>query len=153
MRAAPWRGSALVALFLVSASAGVAAREPGDVWLMDGRVALEVFDCAGLACGRIAWLSVPRDGAGDADHDGRDPDPGLHRRALCELTVLWGMRPVGVGRWDDGWFYNPDDGKTYRVSAELASPTTLVARIYMGIPLFGTTKTLTRTARAATGSC
>ena len=35
--------------------------------------------------------------------------------------------------------YNPDDGKTYRVSGALRSPDVFVARIYVGLPVFGET--------------
>jgi uncharacterized protein (DUF2147 family) len=42
------------------------------------------------------------------------------------------------------FLYNPDDGKTYGVTAELKSPDTLTARIFLGIPLFGLTKNLVR---------
>ena len=45
------------------------------------------------------------------------------------------------------WLYNPDDGMTYRVRAELRSADTFVARIYFGIPLFGETWTLLRVPR------
>jgi uncharacterized protein (DUF2147 family) len=39
---------------------------------------------------------------------------------------------------------NPEDGKTYRITTELRSASTIVARIYLGAPLFGKTKTLMR---------
>jgi len=38
------------------------------------------------------------------------------------------------------------DGVTYSLSAEVTSADLIVARIYIGIPLFGTTKTLVRVA-------
>jgi hypothetical protein len=46
----------------------------------------------------------------------------------------------------DGWFYNPDDGKTCSISARLVSPDVIKARVYVGFPLFGETKTLLRVA-------
>ena len=52
----------------------------------------------------------------------------------------------GVDRWEGGWFYNPFDGNTYRVSAKLTSADLIVARIYVGVPIFGKTKTLERVA-------
>jgi uncharacterized protein (DUF2147 family) len=117
---------------------------PQGVWLMDGRVAVQIFDCASLMCGRIIWLEVPRDPQGLLDRDKKNPDPALRERKLCGLTVLWGLHPVGSDRWRDGWFYNPDDGKTYRVKAQLKSADVLVARVYVGVPLLGKTKTLVR---------
>jgi uncharacterized protein (DUF2147 family) len=58
------------------------------------------------------------------------------------LTILHGLRPAGRDHWNSGSLYNPDDGQTYRVSAKLRSPDVLVAGIYVGVPLFGETKTL-----------
>jgi uncharacterized protein (DUF2147 family) len=117
---------------------------PLGVWLMDARVAVQIFDCEEMMCGRIVWLAVPRDSQGALDPDKKNPDMALRQRLLCGLTILWNLRPAGPDRWKDGWFYNPDDGKTYRVSAHLQSADVLVARIYVGIPLFGRTKTLAR---------
>ena len=117
---------------------------PQGVWLMDGRVAVQIFDCASLMCGRIIWLAVPRDPQGLLDRDKKNPAPALRQRKLCGLTVLWGLHPVRSDRWRDGWFYNPDDGVTYRVKAQLKSADVLVARVYVGVPLLGRTKTLVR---------
>lgn len=124
--------------------AGVAL--PQGVWLIDGKVAVQIFDCDGLLCGRILWLRIPRDRQGQFVVDKKNPDPTLRKRPLCGLTILWGLRSTGLERWGDGWFYNPDDGRTYSISAKLDSADVITARIYVGIPLFGRTKTLLRVA-------
>src|SRR5579883_1514460 len=121
-----------------------AAAVPQGVWLMESRVAVQIFDCGNLLCGRILWLAIPRDPQGRLDRDKHNPDPALRQRPLCGLTIIWGLRSTGPDRWGGGRFYNPDDGKTYNISAELTSADTLIARIYVGIPLFGETKTLHR---------
>ena len=120
------------------------AAVPDGVWLIDGKAAVQILDCSGLLCGRILWLQVPRDPEGRLNQDKHNPDPTLRQRRLCGLTILWGLRATGPDRWGGGWFYNPDDGKTYRVSAELRSADLIVARIYLGVPFFGETKTLLR---------
>ena len=99
-----------------------------------------------MACyaGGFFGCRIPRDPQGELDRDKNNPDPALRQRPLCGLTILWDLRPAGPERWQGGWFYNPDDGKTYSVSAQLKSADLLIARIYRGIPLFGETKTLTR---------
>ncbi len=119
---------------------------PQGVWLIDGKAAVQVYDCAGLMCGRIAWLRTPRNPQGQLDRDKHNPDPVLRQRQLCGLTMLRDLRPAGANRWSDGWFYNPSDGKTYRVSAELASANVITARIYVGVPMLGQTRTLVRVA-------
>jgi uncharacterized protein (DUF2147 family) len=120
------------------------ASVPQGVWLIDSEVAVQIFDCSNLLCGRILWLQTPRDPQGQLDRDKNNPDPALRQRRLCGLTILWGLHPTSSERWEGGWFYNPDDGKTYNVSAELTSSDLLVARIYRGVQLFGETKTLHR---------
>ena len=110
---------------------------PQGVWLIDNEVAVQVFDCSNLLCGRVLWLSIPRDPQGRLVLDKKNPEPSLRRRPLCGLTIFWGLRPSGPDRWTDGWFYNPDDGETYDISAELKSADTMEARIYLGLPLLG----------------
>jgi uncharacterized protein (DUF2147 family) len=101
-------------------------------------------------CGRVVWLYKPRDADGQPDRDKHNPDPSLRSRFVCGLTILWALRPDGANRWRDGWFYNPRDGGTYRVTAQLRSDDLIVARIYVWAPLFGATKALVRIPRGAT---
>ncbi len=128
-------------------SPAVSAKIPEGIWLIEPNAVLQVFDCSGLLCGSVVWLRNIRDPAGHIQRDKYNPDPALRQRLLCGLTVLWGLQPSGENKWTSGWFYNPDDGKTYRITAELTSPDTIVARIYLGIPLFGETRTLRRVPR------
>lgn len=65
-------------------------------------------------------------------------------RHLCGLTIIWGLQPGAPGHWTGGWLYDPQDGVTYDVTAELTSPTTISARVYRGVPLFGRTEILIR---------
>jgi uncharacterized protein (DUF2147 family) len=128
--------------------AAVSAIVTDGAWLIDGTGgAVQIFDCSGLLCGRIIWLEKARDTAGRLARDNRNPDPVFRERPLCGLTVIQGLQPAGLDHWNSGSLYNPDDGKTYRVSAELRSADRFVARIYLGVPLFGETKTLLRVPR------
>lgn len=132
----------LAALVPPRATAEVAI--PPGVWLMDGEVAVEIFDCGTLLCGRVLWLLVPRDPQGELNIDKHNPDPALRWRGVCGLTILLGLRQTGPDRWGGGQFYNPDDGKTYNVTMQLKSDDVIEARIYAGIALFGKTKILRR---------
>jgi uncharacterized protein (DUF2147 family) len=138
----------LAATLLYAAAPGTAAStDPQGVWLIDSDVAVQIFPCGSEVCGRIVWLGRPRDPAGHLDRDLKNPDPALRQRPLCGLTVFWALQRAGPNQWKGGWFYNPHDGKTYRITAEGQSADTIVARIYLGIPLVGETKTLTRVPR------
>ena len=149
------RQAARAALMVITLSsfavpgAAVLAMVPADgVWFIDGTgAAVQIFDCSGLLCGRIIWLEKARDTAGRLARDDKNPDPIFRQRALCGLTVLQGLQPAGLDHWNSGSLYNPDDGQTYRISAELRSADLIVARIYLGVPLFGETKTLQRVPR------
>jgi uncharacterized protein (DUF2147 family) len=134
-----------VALFLfVTSHTAALADIPQGEWLLDGKVVVQIFDCASKMCGRILWLKVPRYPQGQLDRDKSNPNPTLRNRQLCGLTIIWNLQRASPDRWKDGWFYNPDDGKTYRVAARFESSDTIIARIYLGVPLFGETKTLRR---------
>lgn len=111
---------------------------------MGEEVAIQIFDCSGMLCGRIIWLKVPLDPEGLLRRDPLNPDPALRERQICGPTIIWNARPTDSNRWQDGWFYNPEDGKTYRVNMVFESDDVIVARIYSGIPLFGQTRTLVR---------
>jgi hypothetical protein len=106
-------------------------------------VAVQIFDCSGLLCGRIIWLEKARDTAGRLAR----PDPVFPDRPLCGLIVIQGLQPAELDHWNSGSLYNPDDGATYRVSAEPRSADRFVTRIYLGVPLFDETKTLLRVPR------
>ena len=43
------------------------------------------------------------------------------------------------GHWSNHWLYDPQDGSTYDVTAELTAPNAISARVYRGVPLFGRT--------------
>ena len=138
------RAISAVLLLLVVYSRPASCEVPRGTWLLANRVAIQVFDCSGLLCGKIVWLARPRTTAGRPDVDHLNPDPKLRERPLCGLTILWGLRPNGPGHWSNGWLYDPHDGHTYNVTAELTSPNRISARVYRGVPAFGRTEMLIR---------
>jgi uncharacterized protein (DUF2147 family) len=117
---------------------------PRGTWCIDGRVAIQLVECDGTVFGRIVWLHSPRDEQGQVRRDTMNPNRALRERRLCGLTALWGLRPTGPDQWGGGQFYNPENGVTYRVSASQTSVDVITARIFIGMPLFGVTKTLRR---------
>lgn len=143
------RSLAFLAAFTIAGVAQahtVSAEAPDGVWLVNGEAAVQLFDCGSLVCGRILWLQVPRDSQGQLKRDTRNPDPALRQRELCGLTVIRDLRASGPNRWEDGWFYNPESGRTYNIKVELTSSDALSARFYLGTSFVGETKTLRRVA-------
>ena len=72
---------------------------PQGVWLIDNEVAVQVFNCSNLLCGRVLWLSIPRDPQGRLVLDKKNPNSALRQRPLCGLTIFWALRPAGPDRW------------------------------------------------------
>jgi len=133
-----------VLLLLVVYSRPASCEVPELTWLLANRVAIQVFDCSGLPCGKIVWLARPRTQLGGPMLTISTPDPKLRQRPLCGLTILWGLRPKGAGHWSNGWLYDPHDGHTYNVTAGVSSPNRISARVYRGVPFFGRTEMLIR---------
>ncbi len=134
----------MAGLIIMGSRASAETSVPEGVWLVDGKVAVQIFACEARMCGRIVWLSTPRNPLGQLDRDKHNPDLEQRQRQLCGQTIIWALEPAGPGRWKNGWFYNPDDGVTYRVSAQQKSADVITARAYLLTSLFGQTKTLTR---------
>jgi uncharacterized protein (DUF2147 family) len=117
---------AMLLLLMTGFQYSEASRVDG-AWII-GDLVLNIFDCQHLVCGRIAWLKEP-----------------ARRHSQCGKTIVWGLESRGPNEWAGGSILDPDDGHTYRLSAELATDGTLRARIFEGIPIFGKTEILQRT--------
>ena len=122
-------------LSIIIYSSPASSQVPEGTWLLANKVAVQVFDCSGLLCGRIVWLAQPRSADGQPDLDHRNPDPALQQRPLCGLTIIWGLQPNGPSQWASGYLYDPEDGATYDVTAELTDPNRISARVYRGTAL------------------
>jgi uncharacterized protein (DUF2147 family) len=75
--------------------------------------------------------------------DVNNKDPKLRDRWLVGIVLMWHLH-YDDGEYVDGYVYNPEDGGTYRMKAEVLSPESLKIRGYLGISLFGQSKTWSR---------
>lgn len=82
-------------------------------------------------------------GGRDPGTDVNNKDPALRKRPLLGSILIWHLRPDD-GEYVDGYVYNPRDGETYRMKAEVTGKTTLRVRGYLGISLLGQSQTWTR---------
>lgn len=133
-------GFMAITLPVPGALAAVAPTE--GAWTIDQKIAVQFFDCHPKLCGRLAWMKAPRDAQGQLKLDRHNPDPKLQARRMCGPTIIWNLQADGPNRWEDGWLYNPDDGETYNVAVERKTSGAMEARIYAGLPVLGTTKSL-----------
>lgn len=68
--------------------------------------------------------------------DIHNPDPKLRHRSTLGIVIIWQLAYEG-GEYSGGYVYNPRDGKTYRLAAEVVDRDTVRVRGYIGIPLLG----------------
>jgi uncharacterized protein (DUF2147 family) len=90
----------------------------------------------GTYTGIIAWSADPR-------RDVHNKNPKLRDRPLVGIVLMWRLR-YDDGEYVDGYVYNPEDGDTYRLKAEVLSPEALKIRGYLGISLLGQDKIWSR---------
>ena len=83
-----WRAIGVGLRMLVVHNRPASAEVPDGTWLFANRVAVDVFECRGLVCGRIVWLLRPRMPDGQPDVDRRNPDPALRQRPLDRKSVV-----------------------------------------------------------------
>jgi uncharacterized protein (DUF2147 family) len=75
-----------------------AASDPTGIWMDDtGRGAVEIKQCGNNLCGNVVWVKSASDASG------------------CGKPVIGDVKPVGGGRWDNGWIYSPEKGRKYDV--------------------------------------
>lgn len=112
---------------------------PG-LWLdNEGKAAVEVKGCGAELCGNIVWLRQPLDPKGKPWTDILNPDTGKRGRPVCGLQIIGGLKHDGKGQWQDGWIYDPEEGKNFNVELSLNDPNTLKVFGYAGIKLLSET--------------
>lgn len=115
------------------------------IWIdHTGRGAIELTRCGQALCGNIVWLEQPNDEKGVPLTDGNNPDTRLRNRPICGLPVIGGAKPSAAGVFDEGWIYNPEDGKSYTVEVKQVSSNVITVTGYLGLKFLGETFTWKR---------
>lgn len=128
----------------VPAAAAPLPREVG-VWIDDtGDGAVKIDVCGNTLCGKIVWLRNPLNDEGKPKHDRHNPEPSQQNRPICGLPVLGDLTSVPEGGFDNGWVYDPKEGKSYSVAIVAQSADQLSVTGYKGIKLLGKTFVWTR---------
>lgn len=109
----------------------------GEWWTegKDGRIRFVKHE-DGTYRGLVSWGAEPR-------KDRFNKDPKLRDRPIVGIVLMWNL-VYRDGKYEGGYVYNPEDGRTYRVAASLEGSSSLKLRGYLAIPLLGQTKTFTR---------
>ena len=139
----------------VLAATALNAGEANDVilgpWTTEGgKSKVEILQSGSTLHGRIIWLKEPlyadpKEGpVGSPKVDSHNPDPQSRGRLILGMQIMDGFRSSGVGTWQNGTIYDPDNGKTYQCKMKLISPQRLEVRGFIGISLIGRTAIWTR---------
>jgi uncharacterized protein (DUF2147 family) len=123
------RASLIVLLFLASGGSAT-AQSPEGVWLVEHKAAVRLFKCGDALCGSVAWLRKP----------------ALRTAEMCNRTIIWSLQATGDGRWNNGWFYDPENSTTYHINLTQISPDEISAHVYPAISWLGETVNLIRIA-------
>ncbi|WP_045835031.1 DUF2147 domain-containing protein [Hyphomicrobium sp. 99] len=133
-----------------------AAADPQEVgvWYDDtGKGAVKIEICTPTTlCGKIYWLQEPMAGDGQPKVDRYNPDASQRTRPICGLPVLGDLEQLSGGGFDNGWVYDPKEGKSYSVALDLVGPDTLKVTGYKGMRFLGKSFIWTR-APADLPSC
>lgn len=144
------------AALLLSATMAVAAgpmpKEAG-VWFDDtGKGAVKIEPCGTKLCGRIVWLKDLVNDKGEPLIDRHNPDSKLNTRPICGLQVVGQLEAMPEGGFDNGWIYDPKQGKSFSVAITLSSADELTVTGYKGVKFLSKTFTWKR-AKTDLPSC
>jgi uncharacterized protein (DUF2147 family) len=146
--------TALTAALLTGTAANAAApvQEQG-LWYDDtGDGAVKIEPCGASLCGKIVWLKDPLHDDGTPLIDRHNPEPAKQKRTICGLQILGELKPLEGGGFDNGWVYDPKEGKSYSLAIRLTGKDQLEITGYLGVKLLGKTFTWTR-AKTELPSC
>lgn len=143
----------LLAPVISSAPAAADPKEVG-VWYDDtGKGAVKIEICTPTTlCGKIYWLKEPMADDGQPKMDRYNPEPRMRNRPICGLPIMGNLEQLSDGGFDNGWVYDPKEGKSYSVALDLVGPDTLKVTGYKGMRFLGKSFIWTR-APADLPSC
>lgn len=116
----------LLGLAMLSAPASAADSVLGLWYDHTGRGAVEITDCGGKLCGKIAWL-------------GQGVDP-----RGCGVQVIGNVPAKGPNVWDGGFIFDPETNGKYDVELTLVSHDKLKVLGYETVKFLGQTMMWTR---------
>ena len=139
--------SATLASAWIPASA--AERPPEGYWLVkDHGFTVRIASCGGSLCGELVGLNQsPRPDR--LRLDAKNPDASKRVRPLCGLQLFGSFTPSAreEAKWEGGWIYNPQDGRTYTSELRRIDADTITVRGFVLGGLLGRNLTLVRQPR------
>ena len=138
--ASNWAILTLLGCAIAFATSAAAREDVRGVWIDDsGKGAVELRLCGSRKqsmCGYIVWLRDPIGRSGKPLRDVLNPEPKNRKRPICGLQIIGRLKPQTNGAWDNGWIYDPKQGKAFDVELRLHGRDQLKVTGYLGIKLF-----------------
>jgi uncharacterized protein (DUF2147 family) len=141
----------MAVLFATSVYAASSDDVVGKWWNQEKTSQIEIFQYQGTYAGKIVSLKEPlypaddpKGMAGQPKMDRENPDASKRNNPLLGMVMVWGFTYSGDNLWENGFIYDPRDGKTYKCKMTLKKKDVLDVRGFIGISLFGKTNTWTR---------
>ncbi|RYF97872.1 MAG: DUF2147 domain-containing protein [Chitinophagaceae bacterium] len=136
----------LILFVTIVLSIAALAQQPADkiigTWESvdsDVKLKFEFFRSDGKYFGKLLHASNMYEGDGKTPKsDSKNPDPKLRSRSRYGIINITNL-VFDDGEYSGGNLYNPEEGRTYRLKAELTGPNDMDFRGYMGISLLGKT--------------
>ncbi len=151
MRKGIWLAAAIFLLLVFDLHAQTPDAILGTWWNQEKEAQIEIYKCDGRYCGRIVFLKEPnypandpKGMAGKPKVDRENPDPAKREQPILGINLVGGFIHTGKNIWENGFIYDPRDGKTYKCKMTLESPDNLKVRGFIGISLIGKTNNWTR---------
>jgi hypothetical protein len=95
-------GASAILLLITVAVLPASSAVPGGTWMFTNRVALQIFDCSGLLCGKIVWLLRPENSAGQTtiilNHVGGPLGIGPYKDKKAETFAQWKAGIIEVAK-------------------------------------------------------
>ncbi len=133
------------AVLCLPVHATCAAPKEVGVWIDNsGDGAVKIEPCGDKLCGRIVWLKDPLNNKGQPKRDRYNPDESRRNRTICGLSILGELAQMPEGGFDNGWVYDPKEGKSYSVAIVANGANQLSVTGYKGVKFLGKTFTWTR---------
>lgn len=95
-------------------------------------------------CAQIVWLKDTNDARGQPLRDGYNEDERQRKRPICTLPVMGGLKRQADGTYDEGWIYDPRQGKSFSVELTLLKGDRLQVKGYKGLKFLSKTFIWTR---------
>lgn len=110
------------------------------IWYDDtGQGAIEIAQCSDGMCGKVVWLKAPVDKSGKPLTDGNNQDARQRGRPICGLPILGGLKRQRDGSWDEGWIYDPKQGKQFDLELRMRTADALQVTGYLGMKFLSET--------------